>query len=536
MSHGHDIGKGPVSLCGIEDRDAIQHFLEMQGIRCITWASNIKALVIGKDATEKQWKFRQAMKHKIPLIHEADVYAWPPPEPAQLWAEKYRPTSLKEVIGNGDAIAALQTWFKSWPKDGTRGALLTGPPGIGKTTTAHLVAQACGYEIVEMNASNERSASAIRKLFETAEFSGHVGSKRVIIMDEVDGMSSGDRGGIGELARIIKKCTFPVICIANERTSPRIRPLLSCCADIRFQRPFKSIIAKSLLSSVVAKEGLSYKQSDLEILCEKNGNDIRQIMNCLQMNAKGVKVGAGKDELQRVDAFSATGKLFGAHGSMDDRMNLVFVDHGLVPLMVAEGYIAAAGKSRADDNGKLLNCVASAEKLGLWDMLDTKIHKGSNWNLLPAATAAIVDAATVANGPAPFQIFPQWLGKMSKRNKIRRWMSDMRTRTNIGGMEAMLDTKELLCQKLFKETPKDAGKICDTLIDLGLTRDDMLETLVETALDEDSTKLDSKLKAAITREWNKRNVSVRAAGSALEDLDAEDAVDLEDSDEEIEEM
>jgi len=66
---------------------------------------------------------------------------------------------------------------------------------------------AAGYEIVELNASNERSASAVRRWFEDAARSRSVGKRRALVMDEVDGMSSGDRGGVAELAKIIKAGT-----------------------------------------------------------------------------------------------------------------------------------------------------------------------------------------------------------------------------------------------------------------------------------------------------------------------------------------
>ena len=61
--------------------------------------------------------------------------------------------------------------------------------------------------------------------------------KKLIIMDEVDGMNAGDRGGAQELGRIIKVTQTPIICICNDRENPKIRTLASACYDLVFSRP-----------------------------------------------------------------------------------------------------------------------------------------------------------------------------------------------------------------------------------------------------------------------------------------------------------
>ena len=59
--------------------------------------------------------------------------------------------------------------------------------------------------------------------------------KRLVIMDEVDGMSTGDRGGIPELIKLIKATFIPIICICNDRDSPTVRSLGSHCYDLKFK-------------------------------------------------------------------------------------------------------------------------------------------------------------------------------------------------------------------------------------------------------------------------------------------------------------
>jgi replication factor C subunit 1 len=531
----------PVSVCGIEDSDAVSSFLTLYGVRVLPMCERIGCLIVGSGASGK-WKCDEARRLGLPTISESELLALKPdPVASDLWVDKYKPAALKHVIGNAEAIKTLRAWLADWASaTGSRGALVSGPPGIGKTTAVHLVCAAAGYDVVEFNASDARSASAIRAIFEDAARSGCVGKQRVIVMDEVDGMSAGDRGGVGALAAMIRDCAFPVICIANERGGPRLRPLENVCLDVRFARPDKRTIAKAL-GAVCEAEGIRMKPADLEMLCERNGNDIRQILNFLQFSSGGARRAGAKDELQRVDAFSAAGRLFGYHaadgappkyGSIDSRINLIFVDHGMVPLMIGEAYAAAAGRGGGSALDKLAAMSAAAEAMSSWDLLDRKIHREQQWGLLPAAAVSVVRAAAAARGPAPFRIFPSLLGKMSKRAKMRRLQSELGARLGTRSATEIMDMRPLLRARLF--SARDATVICDTLDGFRMTRDDMFETLTETVFtgDEDTVAMDAKLKAAVTREMGRRSVKDTLRGAVVAE-EEDEVIDADDDDDEL---
>jgi replication factor C subunit 1 len=187
----------------------------------------------------------------------------------ELWTTKYQPKKLSDLIGNKTTINKLITWLDDWnsvvlegnkkkvetkfirgqrptfENINARACLITGDPGIGKTSSVRLIAKLKGYKTYETNASDQRNKNSINKnagfVFDNKTlFGGELQDKNLIIMDEVDGMSGNeDRGGISAIIDIIKKTKTPIICIANDRQSPKLKSLANYCYDLKFVHPDK---------------------------------------------------------------------------------------------------------------------------------------------------------------------------------------------------------------------------------------------------------------------------------------------------------
>ena len=92
----------------------------------------------GRPITES-FRYKKAKMMGIPIVHMEEKK-----EKKEMFVEKYKPRTVQEIIGHKDQLNELGKWLQAFPKVEKKGVLITGPPGIGKTTMAHLVSKAFG--------------------------------------------------------------------------------------------------------------------------------------------------------------------------------------------------------------------------------------------------------------------------------------------------------------------------------------------------------------------------------------------------------
>ena len=203
------------------------------------------------------------------------------------WAEKYRPARLEEVVGNTTALRQIAEWARNWTRK-SKPLLLYGKPGIGKTSSAYALAHDMGWEVVELNASDQRTAAIIDHIAGvgslTASLTGS--SHKLIILDEADNLQgTSDRGGAKAIIECIKKARQPMILIANDLygLSPELRYR---CEPVQF----KAIPARSIgprLKYLCAAEKITCSDAAIRSISESAGGDIRSAVNMLFASALG---------------------------------------------------------------------------------------------------------------------------------------------------------------------------------------------------------------------------------------------------------
>lgn len=463
------------------------------------------------------------------------------------WTEKYRPKVPNDIVGNQSMVKQLHDWLKSWEdqflhsgqkgkgkKQADSGAkkavLLSGPPGIGKTTTAKVVSQMLGLQAIEVNASDSRgkadskiekgvggsTSNSIKELISNATLNYSNNRlkrpKAVLVMDEVDGMSAGDRGGVADLIASIKMSKIPIICICNDRYSQKLKSLVNYCLLLNFRKPTKQQMGKRLME-IAKKEGLQAQENAMEELAERVHGDIRMALNHLQYMSLSQSVVKYDDIRQRLNSstkdedispFTAVDKLFGFNGGrlrMDERIDLSMSDPDLVPLIIQENYInyrpITVGK---DDSGvKRMNFLArAAESIADADIVNVQIRRYRQWQLSQAAclSSSIVPAALMHGnreileaGERNFNRFGGWLGKYSTTNKNIRLLEDAHShilasqQANLDRESLRLDYLTLLLRQLtdpLKTMPKDEAvqKVVEFMDTYSLSQEDF-DTIVE---------------------------------------------------------
>ncbi len=203
-----------------------------------------------------------------------------------MWSELYRPMKVQQMIGNEGARLAVVKWLSGWV-DGSRPLLLIGPPGIGKTTLVHTLSQQFNYDLIELNASDNRNKIGLQnRIMPIFHNEGLFGRKMLLFLDEVDGISGReDTGGIDSLITIMKEPTIPVIMAANTKNT-KIKDLAKICKVIELNS-IPSRLLMIFLDHILKEENKKLSPDEKVSVVNNSKGDVRSMLNNAQSKYAG---------------------------------------------------------------------------------------------------------------------------------------------------------------------------------------------------------------------------------------------------------
>ncbi|KAG8852748.1 hypothetical protein FRB91_006029 [Serendipita sp. 411] len=563
---------------------------------------------IKQEAEEMERKEREIAKAKAKAKATGSKPDKVAPDPtSQLWTTKYAPQALNHICGNKAAVEKIKLWLHDWPDslkhgfkhggknaiNGYRALLVYGSPGIGKTTTAHLCAKLEGFTPIELNASDARSKRLVENAtnVNNSSLDGWMNGEKtlnsagvaftdrtVLIMDEVDGMSAGDRGGVVALKALIKKSRVPIICIANDGQAQKLKPLLGVAANIHFTKPPAAQI-KSRIASICYKEKMNIPGNVLEELITGAQSDIRQILNMLstwKLSKGSMDFDESKQLAQTnqkysiMTPFNCTTKVLGPYyfsktsrATLGEKMELYFHEPSLMPLFIQENYLKqaparASGMIGPEQTMKTLELLQKASaSISDADMVDQMLRGSEqHWSLMPLhACLSLVRPASFMYGQSgpdfsfkDSAAFPQWLGQNSKQTKLQRQLGDIQAKMR---MKVSGDKSEIrryyipalwprMIQPLAgkdKDVKETINEIIEVMDDYYLNKDDW-DTVMELGVgghnEEFLKSVPTATKTAFTKTYNASDHPVAFhkgtdLGAPIKRIAAKDVPDVEDA-------
>ena len=301
-----------------------------------------------------------------------------------MWAEKHRPATMYDMVGNEEARHAVSKWFAGWNSK-SKPLLMTGPPGIGKTTLAHAAATTYRYNIIELNASDARSKSRLSAILNPMGANEALTGRTMLFIDEVDGMHGrSDYGGAPTLLKFLKEAAFPVVMASNSEDAGKMKQVIKESEHVRF-RPIPPRLLRVYLQHILNREAVSVGPGTVIRIVSESRGDIRSMLNRAQALAGGhsphtdtAESGPGLEE--GMEAFFAAKSPQEAAEAlysmwMDPREKINAVYSSIV-----------TSKLKPAKMARLLEAVSRA------DMLHGRILRTQNWRILRYLNHILVDA------------------------------------------------------------------------------------------------------------------------------------------------
>lgn len=377
-----------------------------------------------------------------------------------MWTDKYRPETLSEYRGLKKEKKELKKWVNEWERN-TEPVLLHGQAGTGKTSLVEALSNDLDLELVETNASDVRTKKQLKEeLKEATRQKSFFGKQKLILIDEVDGMSSTDRGGIKEISTIVDESRFPVIMTANDAYSQNIQTLRNKSKLIKVDSVHTNSI-NAHLKEILEKEGIEYDDAAVKRIARGAGGQMRTAINDLQTAAIGkekltvedVKKLSQRDNRQEI--FNSLKIIFKTKNfnNADQATENLDEDHGTMMEWIRENIPREYKKT--NDISNAYHWISKA------DLFNQRIRRRQNWKLLKY----VYKFSTVGVALSKEEKYSGFT-RYQYPSKIKRLGSSKAARQKLDNISSKISTKMHISKREAKDSIKFLNKLMEDKEDI----------------------------------------------------------------------
>ncbi|MFH1308228.1 MAG: replication factor C large subunit [archaeon] len=223
--------------------------------------------------------------------------------------EKYRADCFLDLKGQDLAVDLVKSFIRSFPKN-KKAIILYGPPGTGKTSLVYALANETNSEIFELNASDLRNKDKLASILSPATLQSTLsGKKKLILVDELDGIVTADRGGLQELISIIKDSAYPILITANDIWDRKFSEIRRK-AELVELKDLNYKIITYILTEIAKKEKIQVNEELIKSVAIKARGDVRAALNDLQTLQLVTKPSEIAERDKKGDIFNVLKRIF----------------------------------------------------------------------------------------------------------------------------------------------------------------------------------------------------------------------------------
>jgi adenylate kinase family enzyme len=284
--------------------------------------------------------------------------------------------NLNKLLNRDEEANSIISFLKDFEQNRhilttKKGMYIYGEPGTGKSTFVQNILKEMNYDIIKYDAGDIRNKSIIDTITQHNMADKNIMSmfykkiqRIVIIMDEIDGMNNGDKGGINSLIKLIRpkktkaqrleEITMnPIICIGNYHIDKKIKELMKVCHVVELKTPTK-IQVTNILNNILPNVEENIKLNIIRFI----QGDLRKLTTIYEMYKKNNSI-INSDTMNTVflmksyndDTRQITKKLINNHYQMEDHLTIMNeTDRTIVGLLWHENIIDVLEKMKKENS------------------------------------------------------------------------------------------------------------------------------------------------------------------------------------------